>query len=107
MCRQVLTTTSDRPHIAAFILPCGGRGAAPHRSCATLRQTAIRQKLRSSVLAAGCVQVHCSQHAGSWPAARVSCVAGSTEGRTHELRPLCLLFADRAKEGDKRTILGL
>jgi hypothetical protein len=37
---------------------------------------------------------------------RASCVARSTEARTQELRRLCLLFADRAQEGDKQTGLG-
>jgi hypothetical protein len=50
-------------HLAPFILQSLGRWSPPRRSCATLRQTAIRQKLRSSILAADRVQVHCSRYA--------------------------------------------
>jgi hypothetical protein len=38
MCRQILATKTDRPHLAAFILPsCGRKTAAAHTSRETLR----------------------------------------------------------------------
>src|SRR6202047_1168254 len=56
--------------------------------------------------AAGGVQVHCSCYADSLMDERASRIAGSTGGRTQELRPSCPLFADRTQEGDRQTALG-
>jgi hypothetical protein len=82
-------------HLAPFILQSLGRGSRPHRSCATLRQTAIRQRLRSSILAASCVQVHCSRYADSLAVERV---AGSTKvGRRSCGRCALCLRTDRRK----------
>jgi hypothetical protein len=79
-------------HLAPFILPSLGRRSALRRPCAALRQTAIRQKLRSSMSGAGCVQLDCSFYADSLMDERASRIAASTEGRTQELRLSCPLF---------------
>jgi hypothetical protein len=90
-CLICLCFFAARPPRTSRLLSCPslGRRCAPRRSCAVLRQTAIRQKAGS----ASRQHIPCRFVAVAMPTLRVyeraSCVARSTEARTRELRRLC------------------
>jgi hypothetical protein len=66
---EYLSTDRGAPCAFILILPSLGRRSPPRRSCAILRQIAIRQEPRPCAQAAVSVQSHCSCYAGSLLAA--------------------------------------
>src|SRR5262249_49764873 len=84
-CRQVLATKTDRPQLAAFILPwlaiarsAGGTPPFPRGASPNCDLTKSRRSTTAEVAA----QSGCSVRAGPLAAARHVMLARSTEGRT-------------------------
>jgi hypothetical protein len=96
---SMLFCRSTAPHLAAFYLAIARSAVCAPPILRGPSPNCDQTKTRSRISAAHSVQVRCSRHADSLVYERASCVAGSTEAGTRELRRLCPLFAERAQEG--------